>query len=171
MGDIYGWYKLGAGYPEDDPVVGAVFDILAPVQEQNKRRSPIFEWGHETTPTVDEVWGLSRKLATARDKKVIYEWLDKNKDRHIKTLSDMNGEFEKENERLKKEIEYLAEVMAKIHANNIKRAAMQDRLARCLRQTREYVGYDSLDDAPEFIERTKKLQEEIDEVLSRVPSQ
>ncbi len=46
-----------------DPRVRAVLDILAPVT--HGQRSPIFEWGHETTPAPAEVIELARNIVEA----------------------------------------------------------------------------------------------------------
>lgn len=48
----------------DDPLVNAVLDVLAPRNEISGR-SVIFEWGHETTPTAEEMIALAQKIVAA----------------------------------------------------------------------------------------------------------
>lgn len=47
----------------DEAATEAVLDILAP--KQSWGRSPIFEWGHETTPTEREMRELAAEIVTA----------------------------------------------------------------------------------------------------------
>lgn len=61
------WDAIGAGYPGTDPTAMRVFDVLAPVAPllQERVRLPIYELGHEETPTPAEVWGLAVEIAQA----------------------------------------------------------------------------------------------------------
>lgn len=45
-----------------DPRVKAVLEVLAP------NRIPLFEWGHETTPTASEMIDLARSIVEAIDR-------------------------------------------------------------------------------------------------------
>ena len=48
-----------------DPRIIAVLDVLAPVETwsgQATGRDPIFEWGHETTPTPEEMIELAGRI-------------------------------------------------------------------------------------------------------------
>lgn len=49
-----------------DARVNAVLDVLAPRHEIGGR-SPIFEWGHETSPTAEEMIDLARQVVAAID--------------------------------------------------------------------------------------------------------
>jgi hypothetical protein len=63
------WRDLGTSYPAEGEyrVTKAVFDVLAPIKTIGKvsQRLPIFEWGHETTPTPQQVWKLSDEIVTS----------------------------------------------------------------------------------------------------------
>lgn len=52
-----------------DQMVTKILDIIAPYRNFGEntpvQRSPIFEWGHETTPTLEEVTELAREIADA----------------------------------------------------------------------------------------------------------
>jgi hypothetical protein len=48
-----------------DPHILAMLDVLAPRRGPREPRIPIFEWGHETTPTPDEMIDLARDLLAA----------------------------------------------------------------------------------------------------------
>ena len=47
-----------------DPRVIAVLDILAPA-ESSGERLPIFEWGHETTPSAEEMVDLAIRIVAS----------------------------------------------------------------------------------------------------------
>lgn len=55
----------GYSYAGDDAAVQVVIDQLAPNMAGLQRRVPIFEWGHETTPTPSEVEDLAREIVAA----------------------------------------------------------------------------------------------------------
>ena len=57
------WERLGVGYPGDDEVARAMFDVLAPVD--GRSRTPIYEGGREETPRPKDVWALAERLAAA----------------------------------------------------------------------------------------------------------
>lgn len=60
------WDSLGMKYPGSlDHPACAVFDVLAPINYDLKKRLPFYELGHEETPTPIEVWKLSIKCANA----------------------------------------------------------------------------------------------------------
>ncbi len=61
------WQALGTAYPKDGtPAVRAAFDVLAPVSTYHPTiRCPVYEDGHETTPTPEEVWKLAEEIAQA----------------------------------------------------------------------------------------------------------
>lgn len=72
----YTWDNLGAGYPVDGlcpTTTAAAFNVLAPVYKDSGRRVPLYELGHETTPTPDEVWELAGQVAAAVLKAIV-EW-------------------------------------------------------------------------------------------------
>jgi hypothetical protein len=48
-----------------DPHILALLDVLAPRRGPREPRIPIFEWGHETTPTPDDMIDLARGLLAA----------------------------------------------------------------------------------------------------------
>lgn len=48
-----------------DPAVLAVLDVIAPRDPDGDDRSPIFEFGHETTPTRIEMVELAERIADA----------------------------------------------------------------------------------------------------------
>jgi hypothetical protein len=54
---------------ERERLVQAVFNVLAPEVDYGppvgRKTSPIFEWGHETTPTDDEVRELAGQIVDA----------------------------------------------------------------------------------------------------------
>jgi hypothetical protein len=47
--------------------IRAVLDVLAPRFDGKGPRIPIFEWGHETTPTAAEMIQLAEELLSAVD--------------------------------------------------------------------------------------------------------
>jgi len=52
-----------------DPRVAAVLDVIAPRAEWNADlRLPLFEWGHETTPTAAEMIDLAERIVAAIDR-------------------------------------------------------------------------------------------------------
>jgi hypothetical protein len=46
-----------------DPALLAVLDVLAP--SRDGYRVPLFEWGHETTPTAEEMIELAQQVVAA----------------------------------------------------------------------------------------------------------
>jgi hypothetical protein len=65
------WTQLGTGYPSapSGPLGNAqraAFDVLAPLLQPLDPKSvriPVFSWGHETTPTPEEMWRLAGEIA------------------------------------------------------------------------------------------------------------
>lgn len=57
------WEVLGHGYPGEGKAARAVFDVLAPFGYRS--RVPIYEQGHEETPTPEDVWQLALRCARA----------------------------------------------------------------------------------------------------------
>lgn len=54
----------------EDPRIEAILDVLGPRQQGTGTRGQrlyIFEWGHETTPTDEEMTGLAKKILAAVD--------------------------------------------------------------------------------------------------------
>lgn len=46
-------------------IIKAVLDVLYPPHATGGKRIPIFEWGHEETPTADEMQKLAEEIADA----------------------------------------------------------------------------------------------------------
>jgi len=58
------WRELKGGYPGEERAARAVFDVLAPFSPSAGYRSPIYEEGHETCPSVKDCWSLAVRCAT-----------------------------------------------------------------------------------------------------------
>jgi hypothetical protein len=72
------WPDLGNGYPGDDVLIRAAFDVLAPVFDDSNHpmldddgnrlppeRVPVYEVSVQETPSPKEVWELATNIARA----------------------------------------------------------------------------------------------------------
>lgn len=62
------WDELGADYPGTGSCARVIFDVLAPVIPRIQQRSPVYELGHEETPSPMDVWSLAQAIANALSK-------------------------------------------------------------------------------------------------------